>query len=469
MGYNSGMGVAIKPVYRVGVLGLGREGIDTLKFLNAAGLKPIGLDGRELAIFAWPVQRQIKRLTSELRLGPNYLAEINDLDIVFRSPGVPLNLPLLKKAKRRGVVMSSLMQIFFELCPAKIIGVTGTKGKSTTVNLIYHLLKNQLPGRVYLGGNVGKPVLTLLPKLTKKDWVTLELSSFQLEDLKLSPHISVLLNVSPEHLDRHHQFKKYFDAKSNIFVHQSKKDWLISSSDHLLTRAVLHKTKGKTFAYSTHKILPKGLYAMGGEIIYRHPKTKRRVVLCQRSQIPLLGEHNFENALAAIGVALLAGVKPAVVARRLVKFKSLPHRLELVGVINKTQFINDSMATTPIATMAALNTATEPVAVIIGGVSKRESLTELIQSLNNSRVNGIVLIGRSTPRLKREFKLARLRTPYTAAADLTKAVELAYRYVKSEGTVLLAPAFASFDMFKDAYDRGDQFRKIAKELIKQHK
>lgn len=459
----------VREAYRVGVLGLGREGLDVLKFLNTAGLKPVGLDSKPQGETSPKVVCQLRRLTSELRLGKNHLDNLGELDVVFRSPGVPLDLPQLKKAKRKGLVLSSLMQIFFELCPAKIIGVTGTKGKSTTVKLIHHLLKGQLPGRVYLGGNIGKPVLQLLPKLTKKDWVVLELSSFQLEDLKLSPHISVMLDVSPEHLNRHHQFKKYLEAKSNIFIHQSKKDWLIGSSDHPLTRAALHKTKGKTFPYSIHKILPKGLYAVGGEVIYRHPKTKRRVVLCQIGQIPLLGEHNFENTLAAMGVALLAGVKPAVVARRLTKFKGLPHRLELVGSAHKVQFINDSMATTPVATIAAINTVLEPIAVIIGGVSKRESLTELIAVLNNSRIGGVVLIGRSIPRLKREFKLAKLRTPYTTANNLSEAINLAYRYVKNEGTVLLAPAFASFDMFKDAYDRGDQFRQIAKELIIKYK
>ncbi|MFA5270493.1 MAG: UDP-N-acetylmuramoyl-L-alanine--D-glutamate ligase [Patescibacteria group bacterium] len=463
------MGKGVSVAYRVGVLGLGREGLDTLKFLNAAGIKPVGLDSKPLSEMPPKLVRQLRRLTSGLYLGKDYLNLVGELDIVFRSPGVPADLPQLKKARRKGLVTSSLMQIFFELCPAKIIGVTGTKGKSTTVNLIHHLLKGQLSGRIYLGGNVGKPVLQLLPKLTKKDWVILELSSFQLEDLRVSPDVAVMLNVSPEHLDRHHQFKKYLEAKSNIFAHQSKKDWLIGSSDHSLTRAALHHAKGKTFAYSIRKILPKGLYAVDGEVIYRHPKTKRRVVLCRRDQIPLLGEHNFENALAAIGVALLAGVKPSAVARRLIKFKSLPHRLELVGVLNKTQFINDSLATTPIATIAAINTIPDQLSIIIGGVSKRESLTELIAALNSSRINGVVLIGISASRFKREFTLAKLRTPYTVAKTFPEAVEAAYRYVKNEGTVLLAPAFASFDMFKDAYDRGDQFKHLVKELIIKYK
>jgi len=459
----------IEAAYRVGVLGLGREGLDVLKFLNSAKIKPVGLDGRELNSFAMPVRRKIKRLTSELRLGPTYLDEVNNLDIVFRSPGVPLDLPQLKKAKRKGVVMSSLMQIFFELCPAKIIGVTGTKGKSTTVSLIYHLLHKQLSGKVYLAGNIGVAPLQLLSKLTKRDWVILELSSFQLEDLAISPNVSVLLDVSPEHLDRHKQFKRYLEAKSNIFSHQTKKDWLITSADHLVTRGVLHKATGKTFPYSIRKILPKGLYLVGNEIIYRHPKTRKRVVLAGREQIPVLGEHNLENALAALGVVLTVGLKPTAIVRRLHKFKGLSHRLELVGTIGKTQFVNDSMATNPVATIAAINTIPEQLAVIIGGVSKKENLKDLIQALNNSRVSGVVLIGKTTLRVRREFKSAKLRTPYKSAPDLKTAIDLAYKYVKNEGTVLLAPAFASFDMFKDAYDRGNQFRIEVRELIKKYK
>ncbi|MBN2585186.1 UDP-N-acetylmuramoyl-L-alanine--D-glutamate ligase [Patescibacteria group bacterium] len=462
------MTIATKPAYRVGVLGLGREGLDVLEFLNAAGLRPIGLDSKPISDIEPKLLRRFKRLTSELFLGKTYLDQVGELDILFRSPGVPLDLPQLKKARRRGVVMSSLTQIFFELCPAKIIGVTGTKGKSTTVKLIHHLLTGQLPGRVYLGGNIGSPPLKLLPKLTKKDWVILELSSFQLEDIIISPDVAVMLDVSPEHLDRHKQFKRYWEAKSNLFTRQSKQDWLIASSDYPITREALHRAAGKKFSYSIRKILPKGLYLAGDEVIYRNPKTRRRVVLCHRQQIPLPGRHNLENTLAALSAVLIVGLKPTVIVRRLSKFKGLPHRLELAGVLGKTRFIDDSAATTPVAALAAIATIPGQLAIIIGGASKREHLRELSRTLDDSRIRGIVLIGKSTQRLAKELKTAKVRTPYKAAKSLASAVELAYRYVKSEGTVLLAPAFASFDMFKDAYDRGDQFKQVVKELIKKY-
>jgi len=455
------------PVYRVGVLGLGREGINTLKFLGAAGIKSVGLDSKSAT--EWPAKdlRQLKRLTAELWLGRNYLAGIGELDIVFRSPGVPLDLPEVKKARRRGVVFSSLMQIFFELCSAQIIGVTGTKGKSTTVSLIYHLLKGRLPGKVYLGGNIGVPPLKLLSRLTKRDWVVLELSSFQLEDLAVSPAIAVLLDVSPEHLDRHKSFKKYLEAKSNLYLHQTKKDWLIASADHSVTRAVMHRAKSRALPYSTYKILPRGLYIVDGEIVYRHYQTKRRSVVLKREQLPLLGEHNLENALAAIATALVAGVKPQMISKRIGRFKPLKHRLELVGGLGRVRFVDDSLATTPIAAIAAIKTIPDQLSVIIGGVSKRENINELIHALNDSRVLGVVLIGKSTARFKRELKAAKVTTPYRSAPDLKTAVELAYKYLRGEGTVLLAPAFASFDMFKDAYDRGDKFKQIVRELVKQ--
>jgi UDP-N-acetylmuramoylalanine--D-glutamate ligase len=453
--------------YRVGVLGLGREGIDTLRFLRAAGIESVGLDSKPATEWPAGALRQLKQLAAELRLGRNYLAGIGELDIVFRSPGVPLDLPEIKKARRRGVVFSSLMQIFFELCPAQIIGVTGTKGKSTTVSLIHHLLKGRLPGKIYLGGNIGAPPLKLLSRLTKRDWVVLELSSFQLEDLAVSPTIAVMLDVSPEHLDRHKQSQRYLAAKTNIFAHQRKSDWLVASADHPVTRAALRKARGRTFTYSTGKVLSKGLYLVDGEVIYRHLKTGRRSVLLRKEQIPLLGHHNLENALAAIATALVAGMKPQMISKRISRFKPLKHRLELVGNLGRVQFVDDSLATTPIAAIAAIKTILDQLSVIIGGVSKRENLKELIKALDDNRILGIVLIGKSTPRLRRELKAAKIRTPYQSAKNLSAAVAKAYRYVKNEGTVLLAPAFASFDMFKDAYDRGDKFKQIVKELIKQ--
>lgn len=463
MGYNLGMLAASLKGKKIAVVGLAREGMNLLHFFNKLTIKPVGLDAktkRELG----KNYRQLRKLTSQLHLGKGYLAQLSDFDIVFRSPGVPLDLPEIHRAQKRGVEFSYSMQLFFKLCPAKIIGVTGTKGKSTTATLIYRILKNQTKGEVYLVGNIGHPPLLLLPKLKRRDVVVVELSSFQLENLERSPQIAVVLNVTPEHLDRHKTFRRYLDAKSNIFAHQSTKDYLVASADYPATRAVLRQARGKTLKYSLRKVLARGLYLTSAEVIYRDRRTGKRGVLIQRSEVPLRGVHNLENVLAAMAVALLMKVPRHQIVAKIKRFRPLEHRLELVGKLDQVQFINDSSATTPIAASAALRSISGPVSLIMGGVSKGESLVLLAKALRPGRVKRVVLIGETAGYLARELK--KYKVPHIRARSLKTAVEQAYRSVQLEGTVVLAPAFASFDMFENAYDRGAQFKKVVKDLIK---
>lgn len=454
--------------YRIAVLGLGREGLDLLRFLNTLKIKPVGLDGRKPKDFKRADFNEITKRTLGLHLGNEHLDHFREFDLVFRSPGVSLILPEIKQARKSGVIFSTLTQLFFNLCPAKIIGVTGTKGKSTNTALIYHLMKGGRSGKVYFGGNIGLPPLGWLPKLNKSDIVILELSSFQLEDLNKSPHIAVLLNMLPEHLDRHSTFKKYIDAKSNIFLHQTKSDFLVSSDDYTLIRKLTKKPRGKNYKYSTKKILAKGVYLLGEDIVSRSIRTGKRDLIMSKVEVPLLGEHNLQNVLAAIAVALLLGVSPTQIRKKIKNFQTLKHRLELVGSFKGASFVNDSMATTPPATLAAISATAGEVALIMGGVSKGEDINALAKSLNHSKIKGIVLIGKMAERLACALDTYAKDIPHTYAGNLEIAVRKAYNYLKGHpGTILLSPAFASFDMFKDAYDRGDQFREIVKAFIKQ--
>lgn len=450
---------------KIAVLGLGKEGLDLLKFLSKSRIKLVGLDnktarqlGKDYII--------IKKLASNLCLGAKYLDCLTDFDIVFRSPGVPLNLPQIKRAKKCGVVFSSLIQLFFDLCPARIIGITGTKGKSTTASLIYHILKGQISGKVYLGGNIGRPPLSFLPKLTKKDLVVLELSSFQLEDLTKSPQLAVILDITPEHLDRHKTFTKYLMAKSNLFLHQKKGDYLITSTDHPITRSLVKKMRGKIVKYSVKKVLSRGVYNSNDQIIIRDIKTGKRSVVMDQSQILLLGRHNLENVIAAVTVAHLIGLSVADIKSRIRSFKPLEHRMELVGSLDKIKFINDSMATTPVATVAAVKSLTCPLSLILGGVSKGENLDDLSALLSFKQIKGLVLIGQTASRLAGWLQKKRARIPAVKAQNLPLAVKKASRFLPAGGAVVLTPAFASFDMFHSAYDRGNQFKDIIKKLIK---
>lgn len=449
---------------KIAILGLGKEGIDLLRFLNKLKVKPAVLDAKAIA----PTDsrfKDVKHWAGEVTAGPDYLGHLTDFDLIFRSPGVPLDLSAIKRAKRKGVVFSSLTQLFFDLCPAKIVGITGTKGKSTATALTYHLLKGRLAGKVYFGGNIGYPPLSLLPKLTKQDVVVLELSSFQLEDLTKSPAIAVVLNIVPEHLNRHKTLAKYIDAKLNILRHQTKQDLVVIGAGHKITSLVVKSAKGKVIKYSTQKILARGVYVAGHEIIYRDATLGRRHLVMDLNDIALTGQHNVENALAAITVALLLGVKLDKIRERSKSFVALEHRLEPIGQKNGVKFINDSMATTPVATMAAVRTVSGQMSLILGGSSKRENFKDLINLLSNQSIQGVVLIGDTADKLYKLLKTTRVKFPFVKVKDFSTAVDRAYRYAKPQGTVLFSPACASFGWFKDAYDRGDQFKQLVKRII----
>lgn len=452
---------------KIAVLGLGREGTDLLRFLHKFkdGLKPVGLNVKAITE-SDPNYKDIKRLTSALRFGDSYLDNLTDFDLIFRSPGVPLDLPALKKAMRKGVRISSLTKLFFELCPAKIVGITGTKGKSTVTSLTTHLLKARTGGKVYFGGNIGYPPLSLLAKLTKQDIVVLELSSFQLEDLTKSPHIAVMLGISPEHLDRHKTFKKYLTAKLNLVRYQNKTDFVVIGIDEKVYSAVVKIAKSKIVRYSQRKILQRGVYLAGDDIIYRDARSGHRQIIMEVREIPLSGRHNISNALAAVTVALLAGVTPEKIRKQIKSFQSLEHRLELVGAQGEVRFINDSIATTPVATIAAINATVGPVVLILGGSTKKEDFRSLINLLASRQdIKGAVLIGDTADKLASLLKSAKVKFPFIKPKDFPSAMTQAHQYAEGIGTVLLSPACASFGWFKDAYDRGTQFKQLALQII----
>lgn len=447
------------------VLGLGREGLDLVKFLVGQKAEVTVLD-KNPANKLGENYLVAKKLKAKFILGAEYLNSLVDFEVVFRSPGVSLQTPELKSAKKRGVVISSAIKLFFELCPAKIVGITGTKGKSTTTSLIFHLLK-QGRRRVFMAGNIGESPLHLLKKLRPADTVVLELSSFQLEDMEMSPKVAVLLSVVPEHLDRHKTFKKYLAAKQNIYLHQGKSDWLVTSKDFPITRLAARSAKGQVFPYSVNKVLPRGLYVAKREIIFRHLKTGKRQLVAPLADIKLMGEHNLQNVLPAIGVALISNLSAKTIRTALTKFQALKHRLEPIREKGNVVFVDDSLGTTPEAAAAAVKSfAWRDTAIILGGVYKGGSLKPLVKTLAEGPVKLVVLIGESQKTFARAIqRYAPKVAVKKCGKDFEKAIMEAYKSVKAKGgAVVLSPACASFDMFKDAYDRGEQYVKIVKRL-----
>jgi len=448
---------------KTAVVGLGREGLELVRFLRKAGATVTVLDAAEAKSLGEPY-REAKRLGAAFRLGGDYLDHLTDFQIVFRSPGIALTQKEFRRAAKAGVEISSTTRLFFELCSGRIIGVTGTKGKSTTTSLIHHLLKDR-KRKAYLAGNIGHSPLPLLKKLGRSSWVILELSSFQLEDMTKSPQISVLLNVVAEHLDRHKTFAKYLLAKQSIYKYQKKNDVLVASKDFDPTRLALRQARGKTCPVSTKQILRKGIYLSDGEIIYRDIKTGRRQVVAPITAMKLRGGHMWQNVLPAVAAAILAGAPVKRIERRLKSFKPLHHRLEIVRTIGKTIFVDDSLATTPEAAAAAVLAFPDlPKAIILGGVHKGGDIKQLAKTIAKLDVRLAVLIGRSAKKFKNALKKNAPRVPTKMVAKFEDAIKTAYSKVKDGGAVILAPACASFDMFADAYDRGDQFKKVVSSL-----
>lgn len=401
---------------KVAILGYGLEGADAEAFLKKAGAEITLLDQK---------------------FDPDYLKNLERFDVIVRSPGVYRFLPEIVKAEKSGVVISSAVKIFFENCPAKIIGVTGTKGKGTTSTLIYEILKAD--GReVYLAGNIGKPYLQLLPKLTKESWVVLEMSSFQLIDMDASPHIAVILNITVDHLDWHKNREEYLDAKKNIVKYQKAEDFAVINEEYEASKSFGPLTKAKVIPYSKDLL---------------DPKFKKELLL--------RGGHNLENIAAAVAVGEILKIPENKILGVIGSFKGLEHRLELVATVEGRTFYNDSFATGPQPTIAAIKSFTEPETLIVGGSDKGLDYSELGDVIKSSpNIKNIILIGQIRNKIADTFKGVSFkgRVIDMGKSAMKDIVKKAFEVTLAGGVIILSPAAASFDMFANYKDRGNQFK-----------
>ena len=402
---------------KIAILGYGLEGQDAEKYFKNLGDEVTVLDKK---------------------FDENYLKNLNDFNIIVRSPGVYRYLPEIVKAEENGVKITSSLKIFFDNCPGNIIGVTGTKGKGTTSTLIYEILKNA--GKdVYLVGNIGKPYLELLSKLTKNSFVIMELSSFQLIDLTKSPHIAVVLNITLDHMDWHKSKEEYVEAKKNILSYQSPDDFAILNEEYETPKSFVEAAKGKTVFFSKTKLEQK-----------------------YKENLLLRGEHNLENIAAAVAAAKIVGINEGTILETVRSFKGLEHRLELVDTIEGIAFYNDSFATGPQPTIAAMNSFTDPETLILGGSDKGLDYQELMREIEKKEnIKNLILIGdvgnKITDILKGyAFQGSVINMGHSSMEEIVKK---AFEITPGGGIVTLSPAAASFDMFKDYKDRGNQFKK----------
>ncbi|MDR1565118.1 MAG: UDP-N-acetylmuramoyl-L-alanine--D-glutamate ligase [Oscillospiraceae bacterium] len=399
-----------------------------------------------------------------LKLGENYLKDI-EADIIFRTPGMQYYLPELCEYRRRGVAVTSEMEVFFELCPAKIIAVTGSNGKTTTTTIISELLLAK-GERVWLGGNIGRALLPLIEEMSENDFAVVELSSFQLISMRTSPDIAVVTNLSPNHLDMHKDMNEYIDSKKNIFLHQNAFSRTVLNLDNEITAGFADDVRGDLFTFSRKKEPERGAFADEKGDIYFNTG-KQRIFVLSSDNIKIPGNHNVENYLAAISATWgYVGIED--IRKVAADFGGVEHRAELVRELKGVRYYNDSIATTPSRTMqGTLSLYEDKIILIAGGYDKKIPFDSFGNALAQ-KVKLLILMGVTADKIEQSVKSA---ADYTLGSpeiirvnSMAEAVQAANKYAAKGDVVSLSPACASFDMYPNFEARGKDFKQLVNGL-----
>ncbi|KPU43726.1 UDP-N-acetylmuramoylalanine--D-glutamate ligase [Oxobacter pfennigii] len=398
-----------------------------------------------------------------LNLGPDYLDKLDNFDYIFRTPSLRPDLPQIEKAVKNGASLTSEMEEFLKYCPAEVIGVTGSDGKTTTTTLIYEMLKKE-GYNVWVGGNIGTPLFDKLDVIKAEDKVVLELSSFQLMTMKISPDIAVVTNLSPNHLDMHKSMDEYIQSKKNIYKYQDAKGMLVLNKDNSITRDMEKEAKGNTVFFSISKSLEKGAFLDGANLVLIENGNKKTI--CSTDEIKLPGIHNIENLLAAsAAISSLCSIKS--MRDVATNFMGVEHRIEFVREVNGVKYYNDSIASSPSRAAAGLNAFKQRVILIAGGYDKKIPFDGLaIKGIDKIKL--LILMGATADKIENAFieemGKQNKRIPIIHAAGLKEAVEAARDKGEEGDIVTLSPACASFDMFKNFEERGNKFKEIVNNL-----
>lgn len=446
----------------VAVIGIGVSNRPLIEALAGAGVAVTACDKKSRADLGEYGDR-LEAMGVCLHLGPDYLKGLRQ-DIIFRTPGMRPDVPELLEAAAHGSEITSEMEVFFRVCPCSIIGVTGSDGKTTTTTIIAELLRRA--GRtVHLGGNIGHPLLTEAGEMRSEDIAVLELSSFQLLTMtKQSPHIAVLTNLAPNHLDVHRDMAEYVDAKENIFTHQTAEDLAIFNADNAITREQSGRAAGSVRMFSRKEEPAEGVFLRGDAVISRRDGTERQIMTTADIRLP--GVHNVENYLAAI--AAVDGLVPDETIRDFARsFGGVEHRIELVRTLRGVRYYNDSIATSPSRCIAGLRSFDRKVILIAGGYDKHIPFDVLGPEIV-AHVKLLVLCGATAEKIRQAVVSApgyAEGTPEIILADgFREAVETASARAVEGDVVTLSPACAAFDQFANFMERGRAYKQIISEL-----
>lgn len=439
---------------RVAVVGLARSGLAAARLLAGAGARVVATDLRPLDALG-PEARALGEAGVRLLVGGTFPEAVADVDLVVVSPGVPLDSPQLGPARARGTPLIGELELGWRAMQADTVAITGTNGKTTTTALTGALLAEQVrPVRV--AGNIGTPLAAHALTVSADALVVCEVSSFQLETVDaFHPRVAAVLNVTPDHLDRHGSFEAYVAAKARIFANQTPADCAVLNADDPATVGLAARTRASVVWFSRRRELPRGVFVREGWIVARLDGGLEPV--CPVAEIPLRGAHNVENVLAATACALWAGLAPEAIRRAVGRFRGVPHRIEFVREVDGVQYYNDSKGTNVASTIRALEAFDERLVLIAGGLGKGQDFAPLAEAARG-RVAHAVVIGRDGPAIA--AALERVGIPVSAAPSLEAALERARAVARPGDVVLLSPACASFDMFRDFEHRGDVFKQL---------
>lgn len=426
---------------KVAVLGMGISNTPLIKFLFKLGAVITVFDKNE--------KEKLEDVEANYVFGEDYLTKLVGFDYIFRSPGIRFDLPEIAKEVENGAILTSEMETFLSLCPCEVFGITGSDGKTTTSTLVSEILKTH-GYKVYLGGNIGTPLLDKVEEMTKDDKVVVELSSFQLQTFKKSVTKAIITNLSPNHLDIHKDMDEYVEAKKNIYKYGS--ELLVLNRDNSITYGFSDYKNTRLF--SRKEILDKGVYVDNDKIIYNDGNKKEEILNINDIVIP--GVHNVENYLAAIAVTIDEVEKDDII-KVATTFKGVEHRIELVRELNGVKYYNDSIASSPTRTIAGLNSFKDKVILIAGGYDKNLDYAPLAPVIEE-HVKKLILVGATSEKIKKA--LGDTKIPIYEFNDFKEAVDKSKEISEKGDIVILSPASASFDLFKNFADRGNTFKEI---------
>ena len=450
---------------RIAVIGLGVSNIPLIDYFYAHGANVVAFDNRNKENIDFSVIQKLEDYNMLYYLGENSLEHLIGFDYIFRSPSCRPDIPEIVKEVENGAILTSEIEKVLELSPSTVIGVTGSDGKTTTTTLIYKILEAN-GYKCFLGGNIGTPLFTRISEMKPEDMVVLELSSFQLMNMKISPKVAVVTNISPNHLNVHKDYQEYIDSKMNIFLHQDENGILVINADNEITKGFYKKAKGKVRYFSSNQILENGIIFDKSEKIIKLCEDGVRKHLIKQKNMKLRGNHNCENACAAIS-ATLDYAKEDITRKTIEEFPGVEHRLEYIRTIDGVEWFNDSIGSSPSRTIAGLNSFEEKIVLIAGGYDKHLDYTPIAKPILQN-VSKLILIGQTADKIEKAVKdeasLEGKLLPIYRCNKFEEIVTIAKEVATEGEIVLFSPASASFDLFKNFEERGNYFKELVNNL-----